>query len=56
MLLKHIVVVGNTRAKHPEDFGYVTTNIGYGTTNADAGVGIGMLKGGFKNLTKKAIN
>ena len=32
-----------------------TTNIGYGTTNAGAGVGIG-LKGGFNNLNKKAIN
>ena len=32
------------------------TNIGYGTTNANAGVGIGMLKGGFKNLIEKAIN
>ena len=29
---------------------------GYGTTNADARVGIGMLKGGFKHLIKKAIN
>ena len=28
----------------------------YGTTNADAGVGIGMLKGGLTNLTDKAIN
>ena len=25
--------------------GYGTTNIGYGITNADAGVGIGLLKG-----------
>ena len=38
------------------------TNAVYGTTNADAGVGIGMLKGGIRNLTKnnsfadKAIN
>ena len=30
--------------------------VGYGTTNADTGVGIGMLKGGFRNLIKKAIN
>ena len=36
--------------------GYGTTNVGYGTTNANAGVGIGMLKGGFKNSIKKAIN
>ena len=34
---------------------YGTTNTGYGTTNADAGVGIG-LKGGFKKITEKAIN
>ena len=34
--------------------GYGTTNIGYGTTTADAGVGIG-LKGGFKILIKKPI-
>ena len=27
-----------------------------GTTNADAGVGIGLLKGGFKNLIEKVIN
>ena len=33
--------------------GYGTTNVGYGTTNTDAGVGIGLLKGGFKNLIKK---
>ena len=33
--------------------GYGTTNTGYGTTNADARVGIGMLKGGLKNLTKR---
>ena len=31
------------------------TNTGYGTTNADAGEGIGMLKGIRKNI-KKAIN
>ena len=40
---------------------YGTTNVGYGTTNADAGVGIGMLKGirKFENknneLADKAI-
>ena len=34
---------------------YGTTNAVYGTTNADAGVGIG-LKGGFRNLTTKAMN
>ena len=27
------------------ELGYGTTELGYGTTNADAGVGIGMLKG-----------
>ena len=32
------------------------TNIGYGTTNADAGVGIGTLKGDSKKLIKKAIH
>ena len=26
------------------------------STNTDAGVGIGMLRGGFRNLIKKAIN
>ena len=31
---------------------YRTTNAVYGSTNADAGVGIG-LKGAFRNLTKK---
>ena len=46
-------VLGKTGAEHSR--GYGTTNVGYGTTNADAGVGIG-LKGGFRNLTKKAIN
>ena len=30
--------------------------IGYGTTKTDAGVGIGLLKGGFNNLIEKAIN
>ena len=30
-------------------------NADYGTTNADAGLGIG-LKGGFENLIEKAIN
>ena len=29
------------------------TNTGYGTTNADAGEGIGMLKRGFKKILKK---
>ena len=29
-----------------------TTNAVYGTTNTDAGVGIGMKKGGFENLKK----
>ena len=32
--------------------GYGTTELGYGTTNADAGVGIGMKRGGFDNLKK----
>ena len=36
-------------------FVYGTTNVGHGTTNADAGVGIG-LKGGFNNLIKQAMN
>ena len=27
-----------------------------GTTNADIGVGIGMLKGGFNKLIRKAMN
>ena len=31
--------------RRPQKMGYGTTNMGYGTTNADAGVGIGMLKG-----------
>ncbi len=35
---------------------YGTTNAVYGTTDADAGVGIGMLKGIQKNLIEKAIN
>ena len=35
--------------------GYGTTELGYGTTNADAGVGIG-LKRGFRNLIEKAMN
>ena len=35
---------------------YGTTNVGYRTTNADAGVGIGLKRGGFRNLIKKAIN
>ena len=35
---------------------YGTTNAVYGTTNADAGVGIGLKKGVFGNLGKKAIN
>ena len=34
---------------------YGTTNVGCGTTNADAGVGIGS-KRGFNNLIKKTIN
>ena len=34
---------------------YGTTNIGHGTTNADAGVGIGMERGGFEKLTKKQL-
>ena len=34
---------------------YGTTTAVYGTTNTDAGVGIGMLRG-FKNLMEKAIN
>ena len=38
------------------ELGYGTTELGYGTTNADAGVGIGLLRGGFKNLIEKAIN
>ena len=33
-----------------------TTELGYGTTNADAGLGIGMLRGGFEDLIEKAIN
>ena len=33
-----------------------TTNTIYGTINADAGVGIGLLKGKFENLTNKTIN
>ena len=28
------------------ELGYRTTELGYGTTNADAWVGIGLLKGG----------
>ena len=35
---------------------YRTTNTVYRTTNADAGLGPDMFKGGFENLTKKAIN
>ena len=35
---------------------YGTTNTVYWATNADAGVGIGMLRGGIKNLIEKAIN
>ena len=31
-------------------------NTVYGTTNTDAGVGIGMLTGDSNNLIKKAIN
>ena len=38
------------------ELGYGTTELGYGTTNTDAGVGIGMLKGGFRNLTKKGYD
>ena len=33
-----------------------TTNTGYRTTNADAGVGIGMKRGDSKKLIEKAIN
>ena len=33
-----------------------TTNAVYGTTNADPGVGIGMLRGDSTNLIEKAIN
>ena len=33
--------------------GYSATKVGHGTTNADAGVGIGLKKGGFKNLIEK---
>ena len=32
------------------------TNTGYGTTNADAGEGIGMLKGIRKNIKKQLIH
>ena len=35
---------------------YGTTKIVYGTTNTNARVGIGMLRGKFRNLIKKAIN
>ena len=34
----------------------LSTNVGYGTTNADAGGGIGMLKGGLKKYIQNAIN
>ena len=40
-------------SEHPV---YGTTNAVYGTTNTDAGVRIGLFKGGPKNLIKKAIN
>ena len=30
--------------------------LGYGTTNADAGVGIGMKRGDSKKVIEKAIN
>ena len=36
----------------PRDHPYGTTNAVYGTTNADAGEGIG-LTGGVRNLTKR---
>ena len=36
------------------EVGYVTTELGYRTTNTDVGVGIG-LKAGFRNLTKKPL-
>ena len=32
---------------------YGTTNAVYGTTDADAGMGIGLLKEGFKELIEK---
>ena len=36
--------------------GYGTTELRNGTTNTDAGVGIGMKKGEFEDFTEKAIN
>ena len=35
--------------------GHGTTALGYGTTNADAGVGIG-LRGGIQKFDKQTIN
>ena len=43
-------VVGNTSGREC----YGTTNMGYGTTNADAGVGIG-LKGGLQKFDPKRL-
>ena len=40
---------------HGWSIGYGTTELGYGTTNTDAGVGIG-LKRGIENFIKKAIH
>ena len=45
-----------TLANGNQRFGLGTTNVGYGTTNTDAGVGIGMKTGGFENLIEKAMN
>ena len=35
---------------------YGTTKTVYRTTNTDEGVGIGMKRGGLRNLIKKAMN
>ncbi len=56
MLIPHaaspMLIIGNHAAS---PMSYWTTNTVYRTTNADAGVEIGMLNGGFKNLIEKAI-
>ena len=53
--MKYILLLGRMSCEGIKVV-YGTTNVGCGSTNADAGVGIGLLKGGFKNFTKKAIN
>ena len=47
-----ILDLGDTKCQGPPD-NLITqrnTELGYGTTNADAGVGIGILKGGFEKF------